>query len=539
MQPPQIFSSATTPKGGSAATPSTAALPAPASDSPPFPPFPPFLALSLESHPQFLEGIVPFLDLRSIQALLATSTTIRDTLTLTCGPHTFSIHKPTSPLAGDPESACYKVFRRWGGNLQSLSLHRTPMQDKAALPALLRICRNLRRLTIHDVDAQQWDDDLVADAVLSLAHLEELRLHASDMTNYDRSPFLPIVVGISRLTRLAKLTLFTRLDAAGTDALARFVADPAASRRLVKLKISTSLLASPGGAEVLVALGRHRGLQKLTIMRPEGMGEPIRKPMCALVAGAMVSCRTLSSVHLRRAGMWTDTLSALVPAVPCPNIRNLKLDSNSLAYLSTSYFNDAMDALLSRTPNLEALHLGNNQLDAAQAVALAASLQKHKITRLQNLTLGSNDIQDVGLAAVLKVLPSGMRQLYLHGCDIKDDGLVALREALDRMPSMWGLGLNGNPVGDKGVRILGRALRGRPALRDVGITLSEMTDEGVLALASALATCPALRFVYLYTSGFKASSKVTDEGKAALRAALPEFATPAFDHRLSRYLKQP
>jgi hypothetical protein len=76
-------------------------------------------------------------------------------------------------------------------------------------------------------------------------------------------------------------------------------------------------------------------------------------------------------------------------------------------------------------------------------------------------------------------------------------------------------------------------------LRDVGITLSEMTDAGVARLAVALRTCPHLRYVYLYTTGFKAATKVTDEAKHALRDQLPPFATAAFDHRLSRYLKKP
>jgi hypothetical protein len=72
-------------------------------------------------------------------------------------------------------------------------------------------------------------------------------------------------------------------------------------------------------------------------------------------------------------------------------------------------------------------------------------------------------------------------------------------------------------------------------VRDVGITLSEMSDEGVIRLANALKTCPNLRFVYLYTQGYKAATKVTEDGKAQLKALLPMFATPAFDHRLSRY----
>ena len=109
--------------------------------------------------------------------------------------------------------------------------------------------------------------------------------------------------------------------------------------------------------------------------------------------------------------MWTDTLAALAPAAPAPNIQCLKLDSNSLAYLSSTFFNEAMDALLAKLPSLRALHLGNNQLDAAQAVGLAKSLKDRGVGgmggTLASLTLGSNDVGDSGLAAILEVLPSG------------------------------------------------------------------------------------------------------------------------------------
>lgn len=110
--------------------------------------------------------------------------------------------------------------------------------------------------------------------------------------------------------------------------------------------------------------------------------------------------------------------------------------------------------------------------------------------------------------------------------------------ASGKFNNLWGLGLNGNPITDAGARTLARAIRGRDRLKDIGITLSEMTDAGVARLATALATCPNLRYVYLYTAGFKASTKVTDDAKARLREALPVYATAAFDHRLSRYLKK-
>ena len=73
--------------------------------------------------------------------------------------------------------------------------------------------------------------------------------------------------------------------------------------------IVSYLFAKPDA--VLQAIGRHGKLQKLTIMRPEGMGEPIRKAQCAVLAQVMVQCASLFSLHLRRAGMWTDTLAAL------------------------------------------------------------------------------------------------------------------------------------------------------------------------------------------------------------------------------------
>ena len=84
---------------------------------------------------------------------------------------------------------------------------------------------------------------------------------------------------------------------------------------------------------------------------------------------------------------------------------------------------------------------------------------------------------------------------------------------------MWGLGLNGNPISDLGVGTLARALAGRASLRDIGITLSDVTDVGIQQLADSVTTCKHLRFIYLYTSGFKAATKITDAGKVRAAAA--------------------
>jgi hypothetical protein len=58
-------------------------------------------------------------------------------------------------------------------------------------------------------------------------------------------------------------------------------------------------------------------------------------------------------------------------------------------------------------------------------------------------------------------------------------------------------------------------------------------------LGAALRVCPRLRFVYLYNEGYKASVRVSEDAKAALKRSLPPHATAAFDHYCSRYLKAP
>jgi Leucine-rich repeat (LRR) protein len=504
--------------------------------------FPP---LHVETHAALTQCFISYLDLKSVQSLASTSKIMRSiVLLMAASPMNITVHKPSAPLDASPGSPCELSFKTWGKFFSSLTLHRAPMVEKNTFPDLLALTPNLLRLNVHDLDSAHWNDALMSKTlVASVPKVEELRLHCSDLVAYDITPYTQIVQSLSKLGGglrfLKKLTLFTRLDAAGSTALTEYLNTPTLSRHLIKLKLSTTLISSPGGNDVLAAVGSHGHIQKLTIMRPEGMGEPIRKSQCAVLAQVMVQNKSLYSLHLRRAGMWTDTLAALVPSRPTPNIRNIKLDSNSLAYLSAAFFSEAMDNLLSRLSNLESLHLGNNQLDSIQAIALAASFTRHRVNKLCNLTLGSNDIGDAGLRAICKALPPSMKQLYLHGCDIHDEGLESLREALDRMPDVWGLGLNGNPISDAGVPTLSRAIRGRTSLRDIGITLSDVTDAGIIHLADAISTCDHLRFIYLYTSGFKAATKISEVGKAYLRARLPRFATAAFDHKLSRYLKTP
>jgi hypothetical protein len=274
-----------------------------------------------------------------------------------------------------------------------------------------------------------------------------LRLQCGDAISEERNPFGIIVQRLQFLPALKKLTILSRLDPRGMSALINYLKDQNVSRRLLKLKLSTGLVMTIGGTEVIDAVGNHDSICKLTILRPEGIGEALRKGICANIGLALTRNKHLVALHLRRCGLWTDSLSALVPSISCPHLTRLKLDGNSLGYLAGTFFCEALDSLLGKLPNLVALHLGNNQLDPIQIGGLASSLTRHKLP-LTNLTIGSNDAGDTGLGHLVKALPSSIRQLYLHGIDCTDFGINHICEGLPKWPYLWGLGLNGNPVSD-------------------------------------------------------------------------------------------
>jgi len=487
----------------------------------------------------------------------------------------------------------------------------------ATLSAVTALCPNLRSLAITDCAWPRWgadssgrpgrEDAASADAaagILTLRHLETLRLAWSvgppDEEEARGRPMREIVARLLQprrglegqsptpLQRLHKLVLCGRLDAAAVDALTAYLADaPGASSRLQKLKLSTSVLASPGGTALLQPLASHPTLQKLSIVRPslppEGAaigggsgGEPqLHRLHCALVGRAVQANRSLRALHVRRCGLRAEGLLAMVQPPSAAgagggavagagwgHLRRLKLDGNGLGLQQAASggaadgsgpaaaFAAAIDALLAHAPRLESLHLGANLLDGPAAESLAAAGARHgAFSKLKSLTLGSNPLGDEGLAAILKVATQAagcgggscapLLQLYVHGVEMTDRSVPALVDALARCPQLWGLGLNGNPVTDVGASALAVALRGRTALRDVGIALSDVTDAGVGLLGAALRVCPRLRFVYLYNEGYKASVRVSEDAKAALKRSLPPHATAAFDHYCSRYLKAP
>nr|XP_055051325.1 NACHT, LRR and PYD domains-containing protein 3-like isoform X1 [Misgurnus anguillicaudatus]XP_055051326.1 NACHT, LRR and PYD domains-containing protein 3-like isoform X1 [Misgurnus anguillicaudatus] len=192
--------------------------------------------------------------------------------------------------------------------------------------------------------------------------------------------------------------------------------------------------------------------------------------------------------------------------------------------------------------------VGNTKLSSSQWAALVFVLLMSE-QHLDELNLkpfiGDKNTADEVLVRLQLVIKE-TKKLKLYGCDITDEGCVALTSALRSNPShLTHLDLSYNNLTDSGVKLISDVLKNPDCkLKILWLWRCDITDEGCVALTSALRSNPShLRELYLSDnklrdSGVKlisdvlknpdckleilrlCSCDITDEGCVALTSAL-------------------
>jgi len=167
-------------------------------------------------------------------------------------------------------------------------------------------------------------------------------------------------------------------------------------------------------------------------------------------------------------------------------------------------------------------------LVADDAATLGMILQTNGLPRLQELSLGGNDIGDAGVQALCEGLSCGaapsLHYLGLARCQFGPAGAEALAAALGRgaMPKIESLSVQGNPIGNQGVAVLAAPLRKLPALVRLSVCQCGIGDEGVASLVDNLGKDDFKVLEQLWMH----SNKITDAGVAKLLAALDGGGLP-------------
>ena len=127
---------------------------------------------------------------------------------------------------------------------------------------------------------------------------------------------------------------------------------------------------------------------------------------------------------------------------------------------------------------LKELHLYNNSISDAGAVALAQAL--HHNSTLERLHLSDNSISNAGAVALAQALHhnSTLKELHLSNTSISDAGAVALAQALHHNSTLERLGLFGNDaIGEEGTHRLVQSLTVNTSIVRHGLSLPKKCTE--------------------------------------------------------------
>ncbi|XP_055053537.2 protein NLRC3 isoform X1 [Misgurnus anguillicaudatus] len=144
---------------------------------------------------------------------------------------------------------------------------------------------------------------------------------------------------------------------------------------------------------------------------------------------------------------------------------------------------------------LKKLHLRGCNITDEGCVALTSALRSNP-SQLRDLNLSRNNLGDSGVKLIsdgLKNPGCKLEKLWLCLCNITDKGCVALTSALRSNPShLKHLNLSNNSLRDSGVKLFSDVLKNPDCkLKILEWECCDITDEGCVALTSALRSNPS------------------------------------------------
>ena len=183
---------------------------------------------------------------------------------------------------------------------------------------------------------------------------------------------------------------------------------------------------------------------------------------------------------------------------------------------------------------VEWFHKGLSSDDLALLGTLGSVLPALERLLLYEPAAGPDGVQRLAEKLGAGALPA-VTYLNLTATHVGDAGASALAAALGRgaLPRLQHLGLGSTALGDLGLVALAPALRRLPALEKLYLGGNSLGDEGLAALVAppqpAGAPPPTTGGLAKLKALFLSYTQITDDGCAALAAALDSGALPALE----------
>jgi len=177
-------------------------------------------------------------------------------------------------------------------------------------------------------------------------------------------------------------------------------------------------------------------------------------------------------------------------------------------YIQDDKYSSMLDLCIERKDILQELTLGTNQVNDDDLVAVAQTLNHHA-TKLWKLSVVSNAVGDRGIISLCEMLKgehSGVRNLELQYCAIGVSGAHALSDLFKANKStLQNFKMSDNQLGDEGMVLLMQGLLENTSIHFLSLCNCNTKDQGAEAIADVLLRNTKIEFLVLSRNDIGAS----------------------------------
>ena len=381
----------------------------------------------------------------------------------------------TLHICGDLGEAGFQslaAFLRNTSSLKALDLQMSITSPECAhnIALLLSQCqiRSLKRFAFIEIDIIDEGFEEIASALRAQPQLEELSLSFMSISSREDAPF--------------------DFDQRGYVALGATMNNWILSS-FSELRICNSDLHDNGLLALVEGMANCVNLKHLNLSRNSSITVVGLKALSSLFQSKKFCLQSFNVSYMDIDGVGTKILAAGIASTP--SLKSINLESNAIGDEGLQ----ALAAGLSNNKNLETLHLSNNRPFSA-----------------------------IGLRHLSDVIPtaSNLKELFLEGNAINDEGLQALAVGLRNHCTLERLDLSGNAIGSEGLRAL--VASDISSLRSLSLADNVIDDEALGVFVQGIENFNCLERLNLASNDM-----ITSSGLAVL--------TPIF-HRESCSLKE-
>ena len=202
--------------------------------------------------------------------------------------------------------------------------------------------------------------------------------------------------------------------------------------------------------------------------------------LCRKIGTSCAALRDAGELEWSGKGLTAEHMAALWLLLPkwLPRLQTLVIGYNRAGDLGMCAMTEGLG--YGDMSRLECLSIISNNFGLSGAEALAAALSRGALHKLNRLNIGGNPIGNQGvsaLAAPLRKQP--LRTLFLHRCQISDEGVASLVANIgkDDFKNLERLCLAENQITNKGCAMLSDAIKSgaMPSLEDVDLAQTDVS----------------------------------------------------------------